>query len=294
MSRVLYSAGVFLLARSLVVAAPREVTFTNECGAINAHGVARWRAKTDASEPPVGARYIEAVTPSQMYSWIGPGIIPHGGWRTGNEVRWYALTGRVISIGAESDGDLHLVLVDSEGDKPGRVVVELPLGARWCDMRKEAFSWTNVVFPFKSDWRHQPFRLIKKPVITVIGHAFYDTDHSGPDIRNNKRPQEKDKAVWEIHPVMRLKVISAPTPHDTAPPAIVLPEPIATPLATSPPPQLATITQPVRISIPYGETVLPVGMKVQIISRSTTSLRVLYLGDVHDIPIAATDLGGQP
>lgn len=281
---------VLLLATSsaIAAAASREVVYTSECTCINNHGVARWRAKTDRSEPPADARYIEPVTPSQIYSWIGPGIIPRGGWRTSNEVKWYALTGRVISIGAESDGDVHLVLVDADSDKPGRVVVEVPLGPRWCALRKELFSWTNATFPFTSDWQHQPFHLVTRPVITVVGHAFYDTDHSGADIRNNKRPREKDKAVWEIHPVMQLRVV-----RTAAVPAAATPAPTQSPLMPTPsiaPAELVTVTQPVTIKIPYGETVIPAGTTLPILSRSATTVRVRYLGDVQEIPISSTNL----
>ena len=54
-------------------------------------------------------------------------MIPRGGARTGNEVRWYALSGRVVSVQAENDGDVHMVLVDAHDEKPGKVIVEIPL-----------------------------------------------------------------------------------------------------------------------------------------------------------------------
>jgi hypothetical protein len=121
-------------------------------------------------------------------------MIPRGGARTGNEVRWYALTGRIVSVQAENGGDVHMVLVDAHDEKPGKVIAEIPLGTRWCALRTIAFSWTNAVFPFTTG-KEQPFHLVRRPVITVIGKAFYDTDHSGKELHNNRRPRDKEKAV---------------------------------------------------------------------------------------------------
>lgn len=274
----------------------RTVVYTSECSCDNDHGAARWRAKTDPSEPPQNAADIGPVTPSEIFSWQGPGIIPRGGGRTGNELRWFALTGRVVSMGAESDGDVHLVIVDANDAKPGKVIVEMPLGTRWCAMRTTAFSWTNALFPFTSDWQHSPFHIVRRPVITVIGKAFYDTDHSGKDVRNNRRPREKDKAVWEIHPVMKMQVIDA---GDAAPPEPAVStesdeeaEPSATVAAAATPParQLVTVTQPLRIKIPYGESIIPAGMKLEVVDHDATVVRVRYLGQIQAIPISATDL----
>jgi hypothetical protein len=39
-------------------------------------------------------------------------------------------------------------------------------------------------------------------VVTVIGKAFYDIDHSGKNPRKNRRNYDSSLAVWEIHPVM--------------------------------------------------------------------------------------------
>jgi endonuclease/exonuclease/phosphatase family metal-dependent hydrolase len=66
--------------------------------------------------------------------------------------------------------------------------------------------------------------------------------------------------------------------------------------ATPPPPvsavtpQIVTLIQPVRIKIPYGETVLPRGLKLTIISRDAQTVTVSYLDQPQIIPITATDL----
>jgi endonuclease/exonuclease/phosphatase family metal-dependent hydrolase len=55
-------------------------------------------------------------------------------------------------------------------------------------------------------------------------------------------------------------------------------------------PQFVTLIQPVRIKIPYGETVLPRGLKLPVISRDAQTVTVKYLDGTQTIPIASTDL----
>src|SRR5881392_1197404 len=68
--------------------------------------------------------------------------------RTGIENNWFALTGRVVAVKAETDGDLHIELQDATGDKPGIVVVEVPAQPQWCEIRNMVFGWTRMRFPF--------------------------------------------------------------------------------------------------------------------------------------------------
>jgi endonuclease/exonuclease/phosphatase family metal-dependent hydrolase len=62
------------------------------------------------------------------------------------------------------------------------------------------------------------------------------------------------------------------------------------PAATTTGEQFVTITTPVKIKIPYGETTLPRGLKLPIISRDAKSVTVKYLDGAHPVPISATDL----
>jgi hypothetical protein len=57
--------------------------------------------------------------------------------------------------------------------------------------------------------------LVKTPVITVTGKAFYDAVHGGGDTSKNRRPKPKNATktsrnvtIWEIHPVMELTVVN--------------------------------------------------------------------------------------
>jgi hypothetical protein len=71
------------------------------------------------------------------------------------------------------------------------VIVEVPRGKTWEGMRKEVAK----------------LRVNNAPVIRVIGKAFYDAEHARGDTAGNRRAKG-NAAVWEIHPVMKLDVIS--------------------------------------------------------------------------------------
>ena len=63
---------------------------------------------------------IESVTPSDIYRWPGLDVpLTQSPERTGIENQWFALTGRVVALKVEADGDLHTALQDATGEKPG-------------------------------------------------------------------------------------------------------------------------------------------------------------------------------
>jgi endonuclease/exonuclease/phosphatase family metal-dependent hydrolase len=51
-----------------------------------------------------------------------------------------------------------------------------------------------------------------------------------------------------------------------------------------------TVVRPVTIQIPYGQSVLPVGMKLPLLSSDPQTVRVKYMGEIQTIPRASTDL----
>src|SRR5437763_7677201 len=108
---------------SSVAAESPPVTFESPCSCHDNHGEHRWSVKNDPSIPPTDASAIQSVTPSDVLSWPGPAEhLTQSSPRTGIENNWFALTGRVIALKVESDGDLHIVLRDAIGDRPGIVV----------------------------------------------------------------------------------------------------------------------------------------------------------------------------
>jgi hypothetical protein len=79
---------------------------------------------------------IQAVTPSDIFNWQGPTEpLKSSSERIAAEQKWYAVTGRVIELRAEEDGDLHSALADASGDKSGMVVAEIPAKPQWCELR---------------------------------------------------------------------------------------------------------------------------------------------------------------
>ena len=143
------------------------VTFESPCECRDNHGKHRWAVKIDPSLPPTDASVIQAVRPSDIYSWPGPDLpLTQSSERTGIENNWYALTGRVVALKVEADGDLHIALQDATGDKPGIVVVEIPAKPQWCEIRNTVFSWTRTRFPFHTSSARK-LNVPDPPIITL-------------------------------------------------------------------------------------------------------------------------------
>jgi hypothetical protein len=142
-------AAIALLCSTEAATLP-PVTFESPCECQDNHGKHRWSVKIDPSTPPADASAIQAVTPSDMFSWPGPDVhLTQQSERTGAENKWFALTGRVVALKVETDGGIHIALQDATGDKPGIVVVEILVKPQWCEIRNTVFSWTRTKFPFQ-------------------------------------------------------------------------------------------------------------------------------------------------
>lgn len=55
-------------------------------------------------------------------------------------------------------------------------------------------------------------------------------------------------------------------------------------------PKMVSITQSVSIPLPYGTTVLPIGTKLEFVSRDRSEVRIRYMGAEYVITVSATDL----
>ena len=183
------------------------VTFVSACECQGDHGVDRWTPKTDTSILPI-FQSVTPITPSEIYKWPGPGpnvpLTKKTETRLPSEQKWYAVTGRIVDVRVEADGDIHVMLRDASGNKTGTVGAEIPLGSTWCDIRKTVFGWTNAKFPFVIQ-SNRVFTF-KPHAITVTGKAFYDVDHAPADHSNRSTIHEKT-AAWEIHPVRALRLV---------------------------------------------------------------------------------------
>ena len=211
MNHALFPALLVSLVTALALAksvAAGTVTFVSPCECQGEKSGSRWTAKTDPSPVPLDKSAVQSITPSQIYKWKGPEpnvpLTPETDTRIAAEQKWHNLTGSLVSVKVEDDGDITLVLKDADGKKAGSVNAEIPVGPDWCELRKLVFGWTTQSFPF-SFKDSQKLELREQHVITVTGKALFDVDHAPAD-RSNRRPKPKKYSVWEIHPVMTLHV----------------------------------------------------------------------------------------
>ncbi|HEY8834713.1 MAG TPA: hypothetical protein VIM09_03955 [Chthoniobacterales bacterium] len=146
--------------------------------------------------------------------------------------------------------------------------------------------------------------------IRVTGYLLWDDEHNGAadigtvirTIGANKYHQPWRLTAWEIHPVIKIEALDGTPVSPAISTATVRPSPVvSTPSATpapapprsSPPspqqPQFVTITNPVKIKILYGETVIPAGTRLRIQSHDAQTVTVSYLDGTYAIPLSSTD-----
>jgi hypothetical protein len=140
--------------------------------------------------------------------------------------------------------------------------------------------------------------------IRVTGYLLWDDEHNGSadvgttirTIGANKYHQPWRATAWEIHPVIKIEAVDDATalPIQSPSPAPATPAPspktiLVPSSSSSPQQQFVTITQPIRIKIPYGETVIPRGAKLSVVSHDAKTVTVRYLNATYAIPIASTD-----
>jgi hypothetical protein len=178
MTRATFTIAAIAFLSSAAAATSLPVTFESPCECRDNHGKHRWSVKNDSSLPPADANAIQAVTPSDIYSWPGPEVrLTQQSERTGIENKWFTLTGREVALKVETDGDIHIALQDATGDKPGIVVCDVPEKRQWCEIRQTVFGWTTQGFPFNLK-KSKKLKIREPHVITVTGKAFYDVAHA--------------------------------------------------------------------------------------------------------------------
>jgi hypothetical protein len=148
MTRALFTVAAIAFLCSAAAATSPPVTFESPCECHDNHGEHRWAVKNNPSTPPADASTIQAVTPSDVFSWPGPAEhLTQSSERTGIENNWFALTGRVVDVKVEMDGDLHVALQDATGDKAGIVVCEIPAKQQWCSIPRNGFQLDHNEIP---------------------------------------------------------------------------------------------------------------------------------------------------
>jgi len=186
-------------------ATPSPVAFESPCSCRGEHAKGRLSAKNDPALPPPDARPIQAVTPSDVYSSPGADAqLMCQSERTGIENMRFALTGRVVDVRIEMDGDLDIALQDATGNRARHcchrntgktaMVRNPPNGFR---LDQDALSISNNSM--------RKLNLNAAPTVAVIGKAFFGTGHALKS-HINRRKHMPRYAAWEIHPVMKLDV----------------------------------------------------------------------------------------
>jgi hypothetical protein len=131
--------------------------------------------------------------------------------------------------------------------------------------------------------------------IRVTGYLTWDDDHNGKadvgSIVDNISPGNGyhhpwRSTAWEIHPVIKIEILDSNATSEAPP--VPTPRTITRqPATVANTPQFITITRPVVIAIPYGETTLQAGQRLEVVGRSGDKIRVKYLDRIYDIPTAA-------
>jgi hypothetical protein len=96
------------------IAADTPGTFLSPCGYQGNGGQYRWAVKIDPATPPATIPSNCQLSPLQMFNWTGGmGKITSNTPRQGREKQWIKLTGQVLAVIVEADGDVHLELVNA-------------------------------------------------------------------------------------------------------------------------------------------------------------------------------------
>lgn len=221
--------------------------------------------------------------------------------------------------------DWHLEVFEKPPNHPPQIGDTTPIICEITPRTQNAIYADNVriqeltAFFRRSDLTYEatghPARRIR-----VTGYRLWDDEHNGSaDVGTTIRRATPNRyhnpwrqTAWEIHPVIKIEplepgippashpvmpsVTPAPTSAVSATPspsaATEIKTPAPAPVVKTPPtqPQFVTITVPVTIQIPYGQTTVHRGTKLPFVSREAQTVTVQYMGGKYPIPICSTDL----
>jgi hypothetical protein len=205
--------------------------------------------------------------------------------------------------------DWHLEIFENPADHPPRIGDPTPIICEITPRTQRTIYRDNIRIQALAGFFRHP-DVTDEPTghaarkIRLTGYLMWDDEHNksgdiGTRIQTigaNKFHQPWRSTAWEIHPVIKIEPLDGAAPTavipsvapSVAPPPIQATTPVSS--GSSAPQQFVILTQPVKIKIPYGETVLPRGMKLPIVSRNAQTVVVKYLDETPAIPISATDL----
>ena len=129
---------------------------------------------------------------------------------------------------------------------------------------------------------------------------MWDDDHNGKaDIGHTIESRSKNgyhhpwrSTAWEIHPVIKIENLDGAQREternqegSSATGGRATSTTAATPSVRSAAPiEVGVITAAVTLRVPYGEVVLPVGSKVQIVSKTNKAVIIRYLDAEYALP----------
>jgi len=221
---------------------------------------------------------------------------------TGYLVLAYAGPPESTNCGSTDFHDWHLEVFAERSDHPPQpgdpspIVCEITPRGQNTIFRDGVRLQSLAAFIRAPDLSHEPTGHPARK-IRITGNLLWDDDHNGTadigptilKVAANKYHNPWRSTAWEIHPVTKIEVLDdlGPAP-DVAPaaPSSATPPPTAS-AAPAPAEEFITLMRPVTIRIPYGETVLPRGLKLQVISRSGQGINVQYMGKTQTIPADA-------
>jgi hypothetical protein len=95
--------------------------YESSCECRDYHGKDGFTEKNDPALPPTDPNAIQAVTPSDIFSWQGPTEpLTRNSGRIAAQQKWYRCgQDDGVELRAGVDGDLHIALQDATGNKPG-------------------------------------------------------------------------------------------------------------------------------------------------------------------------------
>ena len=227
---------------------------------------------------------------------------------TGYLVLAYPGPAETTNCGSMEFHDWHLEMFDQPSDHPPQPGDPTPIIVEITPRTQNAIFRDGIrVQELAAFFRHPDvtYESTGHPArkVRVTGYLLWDDEHNdntkdvGATIRSIGRNLYHNPwraTAWEIHPVVKMEradapMTAAPTVSPRAMPgASTQAMPSAPPAST--PQQYVTILRAVRIKIPYGETVLQRGTRLQIVSRDATTVTVRYLDTTYPIPISSTDL----
>jgi len=241
---------------------------------------------------------------------------------TGYLVLAYAGPPETTNCGSTDFHDWHLELFEKPLDHAPQAGDPTPIICETTPRTQSAIFRHNIRLQALAGFIRAPDLTIEPTghaarKIRVTGYLLWDDEHNGKaDVGTTIGPAGANgyhrpwrSTAWEIHPVIKIEVLDtvSASPSATASPASPTPAPSAktTPalaisptLAASPTvaasprpqPQFVTVTEPVKIKVLYGETVIPRGAKLRVVSHNGKTVTVHYLDGAYAVPISSTDL----